>query len=342
MNMKKKIFISYSRADAPIVKPLVEKIEASTGVECWIDWNGIESGDQFEDNIVGAIDDCEIVLFMHSDNAIKSEWAKKEVRYASGEGKKVIPLLIDGNSLKGWYKFNYGGSDYIDINQQEHFNKLITNLNEWTKDSIDNNDIKILNNKAEEYEKLGDMCYNNELYDEAYSYYIKALECGSTSPFLYSQLAFCYYFPCGTAQDYNKAFKYFCIAEKMGYKDSYVWLARCYLRGHGVESNADKAIEFYEKGVAEGDTWCMYDLAEIVKPSNYIRFTDLLCNSAKSGNIDSLDKLISHFEEDVDTCWSTDDKTSLLQNIYFYTDFEHIKDRIIEYSNKSKWFSFQS
>ncbi len=68
------IFISYSREDKAIVLPFIDKINKEVGTQCWIDLDGIESGEQFENKIIQAIDSAQIVLFVLSDNSLKSDW----------------------------------------------------------------------------------------------------------------------------------------------------------------------------------------------------------------------------------------------------------------------------
>ena len=85
--MDEKIFISYSRSDRDKVMKLIRLIEEKTGADCWIDLTGIESGTQFEDTIIKAIDQAEVLLFMMSDQSLSSSWIKREVYYAEGEGK---------------------------------------------------------------------------------------------------------------------------------------------------------------------------------------------------------------------------------------------------------------
>ncbi len=127
LNTKK----SYSRNDKSLVYPIVEQIEKELGIKCWIDLNGIKSGEEFEEIIIQAIDECKIVLFMLSDNSLKSKWTKREVYYAEDEGKRIIPVLVDGDKLRGWYKFHFGNVDYIDIRSKEQIEKLISNLKYW-------------------------------------------------------------------------------------------------------------------------------------------------------------------------------------------------------------------
>lgn len=44
MEKQAKIFISYSRKDKEIVKPLVEKINKALNTKCWVDLNDIPIG----------------------------------------------------------------------------------------------------------------------------------------------------------------------------------------------------------------------------------------------------------------------------------------------------------
>lgn len=125
------IFISYSRQDQDIVLPFVTSIEQRFGSVCWIDLDGIESGSQFEDVIVDAIDDSKVVLFMLSDYSLKSKWTKREVLYAEDEGKRIVPIIVDGKGLRKWFKFHFGNIDYVDLNSQEQQEKLFKNLATW-------------------------------------------------------------------------------------------------------------------------------------------------------------------------------------------------------------------
>ena len=129
--MKYDVFISYSREDLSLVEPLVKDIEKRAGVKCWIDWNGIESGSQFEDVIIKAINSVDVVLFFISESSINSEYAKMEVNYAYNTNKKVVPVVLDGGDLRDWFLFKFGSIDYIDIHQNQQYNKLVHNLQAW-------------------------------------------------------------------------------------------------------------------------------------------------------------------------------------------------------------------
>ena len=135
--MKKPIFVSYSRRDKDKVIPFVKELEKAVGADrIWIDWTGIESGDEFEDRIISAIDSSDIVLFMLSDNSLSSEYARKEVHYAYNNKKRVVPVVLDGKALRGWFQFKFGNINYTDISNPDQVNQLKGNLKEWTSAAI--------------------------------------------------------------------------------------------------------------------------------------------------------------------------------------------------------------
>lgn len=142
-----KIFISYKRQDKDVVSSIVEEIRQKTGVDCWIDLEGIESGDQFQNVIIDAIDNADIVVFMLSKNFIapykdertgqinlkKQTFPEKEVMYALRHNKRLIPVSIDRTALTDckWLDFNCSGLDSIDWSKPEQKSKFFSNLRMW-------------------------------------------------------------------------------------------------------------------------------------------------------------------------------------------------------------------
>lgn len=131
--MKHDLFISYCRRDSDEVNALLAEMKAAIpDLNYWFDINGIESGDEFEHKIIAAIDNSAYVLFALSDNSINhSEWTKKEVNYAKNTGKKIIPVLLKGAKLSGWFLFTFGAIDCIDSTDESQKEKLYNNLSEW-------------------------------------------------------------------------------------------------------------------------------------------------------------------------------------------------------------------
>jgi hypothetical protein len=128
------IFISYSRKDFDEVNAFVNILQKQIPtLTYWFDITGIESGDEFEDKIISAINNSSYVLFALSENSILSKWTKDEVIYAKNIGKKVIPILLKGGKFnEGWFLFKFGRIDCIDSTNPIQVEKLINNLLTWT------------------------------------------------------------------------------------------------------------------------------------------------------------------------------------------------------------------
>ena len=123
-----RIFVSYSRKDKKKVYPLVKKIEHALGVPCWIDTSGIMSSDRFIGEIRKAIDASEVILYMYSDNAGKSSWTMKEINYAHSKGKRIVPIVLEGNSMQGDYALMFADINFVPISQEGQEAKLLKDL----------------------------------------------------------------------------------------------------------------------------------------------------------------------------------------------------------------------
>ena len=134
MEHKYDVFISYSRKDIEEVTRFVDMLKKRIPtLSCWFDIEGIECGFLELDEI---IDNSSYVLFALSKNSMESKWAKDEVMYAKNVGKKVIPVLLDGAKLDGWFLFKFGRVDCIDSTKDVQLDKMMKNISKWTKKPI--------------------------------------------------------------------------------------------------------------------------------------------------------------------------------------------------------------
>lgn len=134
--MSTRIFISYKRADKEIVFPIKDMIESALGTKCWIDVHGIESDAAFVANIIGAIDACEIFLFMYSahHNEItdfEKDWTIRELSYAERNKKRIVFINIDKTQLNRYFSFLYSQKQQIDGTFPDEISKLIADMRKW-------------------------------------------------------------------------------------------------------------------------------------------------------------------------------------------------------------------
>ena len=127
--MAREIFISYSRKDLEKVKAIKEEIEQTTSAECWMDLEGIESGNpNFVKAIVNGIVEAKVFLFMLSNASQSSEYALGEADLARNENKEMIFVNIDNCLLTREFRLVYGRSNMIDWNVPSQHNKLLKDL----------------------------------------------------------------------------------------------------------------------------------------------------------------------------------------------------------------------
>lgn len=135
------IFISYKRVDKVKVFPLRDMIINRTGIDCWIDLEGIESDAQFASVIIRAIKECEVFIFMYSRShaAItdyENDWTIRELRFAHRQKKRIVFINLDGQELTEWFDFYYGDKQQVDATDHSRLEKLIEDLRHWLKSSF--------------------------------------------------------------------------------------------------------------------------------------------------------------------------------------------------------------
>ena len=133
---ERKIFISYKREELKQVQLIKEAIEKETGYKCWMDLQDIESGSEFTEDIVKAINNTNIFLFMLSENSQKSKFALKELRYAKRKEDRdkqrfVVLVNIDDCEMNDLFTFNFGELDTISYSDIDQRNKLFCNIKTW-------------------------------------------------------------------------------------------------------------------------------------------------------------------------------------------------------------------
>ena len=130
------IFISYSRVDLERVRTIKTELEGSTGALCWMDLEGIESGEQFEDVIISAINRSDTILFMLSECSMKSEWALDELDFAKRKRKRIVIIHLEEVELSDKFYFRYHKYDQIMWHNKPQREKLFRDIRRWTKNDL--------------------------------------------------------------------------------------------------------------------------------------------------------------------------------------------------------------
>jgi hypothetical protein len=146
--MANEVFISYSRKDFTIVDVVKKEIDSSVGIDCWMDLNGIESGEYFKKVIISAINRHETLLFMLTPNSMASDFALKELNFAIKKEKRVILVDLAHTQLNDEFLFDYSDKDNIDWNDPLQHDKLLDNLKVWYGVDVDGERSKLSLTKA--------------------------------------------------------------------------------------------------------------------------------------------------------------------------------------------------
>ncbi len=90
----KKIFFSYSRADASDFALQLALDLKKEGFNVWIDQQDIRAGTEWDLEIEKALETCDCLLFIETEKSVSSNNVLDEVYYALDQKKKVIPVIL--------------------------------------------------------------------------------------------------------------------------------------------------------------------------------------------------------------------------------------------------------
>jgi TolB-like protein len=93
-----KVFVSYSRQDKKEVLEFVGLFRAN-GIDVWMDESSINASSVWAEQIVKAIDDCDLFVLFLSRSSVASENVSKELGYAGGTNKKILPVKIEDTEI---------------------------------------------------------------------------------------------------------------------------------------------------------------------------------------------------------------------------------------------------
>lgn len=124
MATKKKIFLSYSRADLTYIATLVDALRAK-GADIWFDKN-IRTGEQWDNTLEEQIKAADVFLIVMSKTSVASNNVKDEMSYAKSLGKIISPILIEQCEVP----MRLARHQYVDFTQDFDWavNKLMEDL----------------------------------------------------------------------------------------------------------------------------------------------------------------------------------------------------------------------
>lgn len=103
--MTLKLFISYRSTDSAKVDAIVARLtslknqDGTPRYTPWQDKYGIPAGKDWWEAIIEAIVDCQIFVFNISEEALKSDVCRAELKYARERNRPIIPIVLEGEYI---------------------------------------------------------------------------------------------------------------------------------------------------------------------------------------------------------------------------------------------------
>jgi hypothetical protein len=92
-NLNLKVFISYSRHDLEIADSLVEALEQYE-FQVLIDRRDLPYGEEWQHELDGFIRSSDTIIWLVSNNSVKSDWCNWELGLATSLNKRLIPIKV--------------------------------------------------------------------------------------------------------------------------------------------------------------------------------------------------------------------------------------------------------
>lgn len=120
-------FISYSRKDKEFVKKLNDALDA-TGIQAWVDWEGIELASDWMQRITNAIQTHDAFIFVISPDSLASKVCADELELGIKLHKKLIPILYREPEKGQAMHEKLAATNWVYLRDKDNFEETIPNL----------------------------------------------------------------------------------------------------------------------------------------------------------------------------------------------------------------------
>lgn len=123
---RKKIFLSYSRADSDYVAKLTSQLTAA-GQDVWVD-NKIKTGQTWDETVEESIRASEVVVVVMSKTSMASPNVMDEVSFGIGLNKTIAPIMIEEVEVP-MRLARYQFQDFTKLGLEDGVKKLVSDIN---------------------------------------------------------------------------------------------------------------------------------------------------------------------------------------------------------------------
>lgn len=93
MEQKHNVFFSYTHGFESSVANIAEFLERKN-ITCWYAPRNLDNGADYNNSVDSAIDSTDIVVVLLCDEALQSDWVKREITQAEDNRKVIIPFVM--------------------------------------------------------------------------------------------------------------------------------------------------------------------------------------------------------------------------------------------------------
>lgn len=112
------VFLSHAKTDGVWTQGLCDALE-SGGIPCWIAPRDIPAGERFVEAIVRALGEAHAVVVVVSERSAVSRYVLAEVKRAFEEGRKIVPVRLDGATLPPELEFYTNQHQWVEAQGRE-------------------------------------------------------------------------------------------------------------------------------------------------------------------------------------------------------------------------------
>ena len=121
------VFISYSRKDKKFVRKLNDSLDSS-GVDAWVDWEGIPLSSDWMDEITRAIEGGDAFLFVISPDSLASKVCMEELELGLKYNKKLVPILYRDPEKGSDMHEKLASTNWVYLREQDNYEATIPKL----------------------------------------------------------------------------------------------------------------------------------------------------------------------------------------------------------------------
>ena len=126
-NTSSSVFISYSRKDKEFVRKLNDGLDSS-GVNAWVDWEGIPLSSDWMDEITRAIESGDAFLFVISPDSLASKVCREELELGLKYNKKLVPILYREPDKECEMHEKLAATNWVYLRESDDFDNTLPKL----------------------------------------------------------------------------------------------------------------------------------------------------------------------------------------------------------------------